>query len=257
MPLDAIIFDVDGTLAETEETHRIAFNQAFAEAGFPWVWTADLYKRLLLVTGGKERISTYMREIGGDEGFASDSAAIVALHRRKTEIYVQAISQGACVLRPGVRDLIRSAHASGLRLAIATTTSLANVESLLLATIGAEYRTIFATIIAGDMVPNKKPSPDVYVAVLKTMNLTADRCIAVEDSRNGLLAATAAGITTIVTRSCYAADDGMDEASRVVAALPDLVCIEAKADDLVGTAIGDAICDAVLHIHAKSSKRII
>lgn len=255
MALEAIIFDVDGTLAETEELHRTSFNKAFAASGFPWSWAPDLYQRLLHVTGGKERISHFLRDIVGDCDFASDHSMIAALHRRKTEIYVADIARGACVLRPGVRDLIRSAHEHGLQLAIATTTTLSNVESLLMATLGSNYPVLFRTIVAGDMVPHKKPAADVYIAVLERLGLAACQCLAIEDSRNGLLAAKSAEIATIVTRSYYTSDQDFNEASLVLDTLLRLIHEDESAVVRANQRFGDAILDALKRVHAKAQSR--
>jgi len=196
----ALIFDVDGTLAETEDAHRLAFNAAFAEAGLDWVWDVALYGRLLDVTGGKERIRFYL-ELAGLPPLPPE--AIARLHARKTDLYVAHVDAGRLALRPGIARLIHAARAAGVPLAIATTTSLANVESLLRSTLGDQAPGWFAAIGAGDMVARKKPAPDVYEWVLSRLALPPARCIAFEDSRNGLDAALAAGLPTVITVSRY------------------------------------------------------
>ena len=197
MPVRALIFDVDGTLAETEEIHRAAFNAAFSEAGLGWVWTEDLYARLLKVTGGRERIAAYGNEIG------SLPDDIPALHRRKTAIYNERIRSGDIALRPGVERLIRKAREYGLPVAIATTTSRPNVIGLIAATLGEAAVTWFDSIRTGEDVSRKKPDPEVFDLVLADLGLAAADCVAFEDSANGLRAARAAGIPTIVTPSVY------------------------------------------------------
>ena len=194
MPLEALIFDVDGTLAETEEIHRAAFNAAFAAAGLGWHWDVPLYARLLDVTGGKERIRHY------DSQNALSSAQIAALHADKTARYVEFVRGGAISLRPGVAELLADAQAAGLRLAIATTTSRPNVDALLAATLGANP---FEVIAAGDEVSAKKPAPDVYLLALARLGLPATACIAIEDTQNGLASASAAGLRTVITPSLY------------------------------------------------------
>jgi len=213
----AIIFDVDGTLAETEETHRRAFNRAFRGAGLSWSWDQDLYRELLAVTGGKERIRYFIEDYGA-EGAPQDGLDefIRALHAEKTAAYTKMVSDGELELRPGVRTLITAAREQGYRLAIATTTTPANVDALLAATLGDTGQSLFEVICAGDSVPNKKPAPDVYLRTLADLKLPAGSCVAIEDSRNGLLSARAAGIETIVTPSTYTRDEDFDEAVLVI-----------------------------------------
>ena len=211
----AIIFDVDGTLSETEETHRRAFNRAFALAGLDWHWDQALYTQLLEVTGGKERIRHFIESFGGkgapEEGLDD---FIRALHAKKTEAYTGMVSGGDVPLRPGIRDLIRDALARGYRLAIATTTTPANVDALLAATLGGDVP--FEVVCAGDSVANKKPAPDVYELALDELGLPASSCVAIEDSRNGLLSSVAAGIPTVVTPGIYTAGHRFDEAALVI-----------------------------------------
>ena len=219
----AIIFDVDGTLAETEETHREAFNRAFRGAGLDWSWGQELYRKLLAVTGGKERIRYFIEDFGG-EGAPADSLDefIPALHAEKTAAYTQMVTDGELELRPGVRDVLALARERGYRLAIATTTTPANVDALLAANFGAEGQDLFEVICAGDSVPNKKPAPDVYLEALHELGLSASACIAVEDSRNGLLSACAAGIRTVVTPGIYTDNENFDEAALVIDSLESL-----------------------------------
>jgi HAD superfamily hydrolase (TIGR01509 family) len=214
----ALIFDVDGTLAETEEGHREAFNAAFAEAGLDWAWDIDLYRDLHRVTGGKERMRHYADRLGISRADLSD-AALAKLHRRKNELYSERVRAGQCPLRPGVERLIRASHASGLRLAICTTTSRVNVNALIEATLGPGGLDLFEVIVAGEDAPAKKPAPDAYLLVLKALQLRPDECLAFEDSRNGLMAAQAAEIATVVTPSRYTSEEAFDGAALV---LPDL-----------------------------------
>jgi HAD superfamily hydrolase (TIGR01509 family) len=213
----AIIFDVDGTLSETEETHRRAFNRAFEHAGLSWHWNQDLYRELLSVTGGKERIRHFIEHYEAD-GAPEDKLDefIPALHAEKTRAYTQMVTGGEVELRPGIRKLIRDAKDQGFRLAIATTTTPANIDALLTATFGEEGHDLFEVICAGDSVPNKKPAPDVYLLALEKLGLPAEKCVAIEDSRNGLLSSHAAGIPTIVTPGIYTHDPDFAEAALVV-----------------------------------------
>jgi HAD superfamily hydrolase (TIGR01509 family) len=213
----AIIFDVDGTLAETEEAHRAAFNQTFRAAGFDWFWDEKLYGDLLRVAGGKERMRHYMATYIGDHISAESRARIAAeLHPLKTVRYESIVAGGAIRLRPGIGALIQAARREKVRMAIATTTSLANVKALLIATLGEESLGWFETIAAGDCVAAKKPAPDIYWAALSGLRLSPGECLAIEDSRNGVRAASAAGVPVVATRSAYCLHDHMLEAARVV-----------------------------------------
>ena len=172
MTLQALLFDVDGTLADTErDGHRIAFNQAFADAGLDWEWSPELYGELLAVTGGKERIRFYLDKYNPSFQRPAEFDSFVAdLHKAKTKHYTELLNTGAIPLRPGVKRLLEEARAAGLRLAIATTTTPANVSALLKNTLGDEGESWFEVIAAGDIVPAKKPAADIYEYTLKEMN---------------------------------------------------------------------------------------
>jgi HAD superfamily hydrolase (TIGR01509 family) len=216
--LQALIFDVDGTLAETEEFHRDAFNQAFARLGFSWLWDRELYKELLKVTGGKERILHYLTRYNpGDLDCARPQ--IARIHQLKTQIYGEIMQHEAVELRPGVSRVIAEAQSSGVRLAIATTTSRSNVHALLQRTMGVRGAEIFQVIVAGDDAPAKKPRPDVFEIALKRLGASASDCIALEDSANGVAAAQGAGLKVIATPGIYTADDEFAGASSVISDL--------------------------------------
>ncbi|AKH19677.1 HAD family hydrolase [Sedimenticola thiotaurini] len=217
--LAALIWDVDGTLADTErDGHRVAFNKAFSQAGLAWHWDVDLYGKLLAVTGGKERIRYYLERFNPDWESPSDLDRFIAdLHRRKSEIFVSLMEEGQIPPRNGVIRLINEAAEAGLRLAIATTTTPANVDALLERFFGASNKQPFEVIAAGDIVPAKKPAPDIYRWALEKMDLSADECVAIEDSRNGFESARSAGISTVViTVNGYTADEDFGGASLIV-----------------------------------------
>lgn len=205
MTLEALIFDVDGTLADTErDGHRPAFNQAFAEAGLDWHWDVDLYGELLAITGGKERMRHYVAQYRPDYQKPVDFDDLIArLHAAKTRHYTALLGRGGLPLRPGVRRLLDEARARGVRLAIATTTTPENVTALLHHAISPEAASWFEVIGAGDVVAAKKPAPDIYYYVLERLRLAPAQCLAIEDSENGLLAAQAAGLTTVITVNDY------------------------------------------------------
>jgi len=224
--LQALIFDVDGTLADTERAHRAAFNHAFRTLGLGWHWDETLYTGLLAVSGGKERIAHYWRSRAGLPP-ATDPEALQAcidrIHALKTAAYEEAVAQGAVRLRPGVLALIEAAAAAGLTLAIATTTSPPNIAALLRRAIGPDWRLRFAAIGDGASAPRKKPDPLVYRQVLATLKLPARACLAFEDSANGLHAARAAGIATLVTPTAFTRHHDFGGALRV---LPDLAGLD-------------------------------
>jgi HAD superfamily hydrolase (TIGR01509 family) len=216
--LRALIFDVDGTLADTErDGHRVAFNQAFAQAGLDWDWSVELYGDLLQVTGGKERMQFYLDKYRPDWKRPNRLQELIAdLHASKTRHYTQLLSEGAIPLRPGVRRLLEEAREQGLRLAIATTTTPANVTALLDSTLPRGGIDWFEVIAAGDIVPAKKPAPDIYFYTLEKMGLNPHECLAFEDSHNGLISANKAGLQTLITINDYTQDQDFSGAMVVL-----------------------------------------
>ncbi|WP_407187838.1 HAD family hydrolase [Bradyrhizobium centrosematis] len=224
----ALIFDVDGTLAETEELHRQAFNHAFACHGLDWEWGRAVYKDLLRVTGGKERMRAYHARL--EIASALSDADITELHRIKSARYAELVETGCCPLRPGVTELLAAAKARGQRLAIATTTSHGNIDVLLSRALGTHWAAQFDAIVAGDDVRHKKPAPDVYLETLARLKLDAADCVAIEDSANGLIAASRAGIPVLISRSMFFRDEDFSAARVVLDDLSELGVVRQETE---------------------------
>ncbi len=218
--LEAVIFDVDGTLADTEEAHRQAFNETFLAFGLGWDWDPALYRRLLSVAGGKERIRHYMRECCPERLADPGAGALIdRLHRQKTQRYADMVAGGGIPPRPGVVRLILELYRERVRLAIATTTSLSNVQTLLAGTLSDLPSDTFEVIGAGEQASEKKPSPMIYQWVLARLGQPSIRCLAIEDSENGVRSALGAGVPVVVTESAWSRGDDF---SGCVAAVSDL-----------------------------------
>lgn len=200
MSIEALIFDVDGTMADTEEAHRAAFNNAFERYKLGWTWSRDVYRELLLTTGGKERIAAYLATLAlGSAERRRLTELIPAIHAEKTKFYSAFVAGGAIPLRDGVLRLAEEALAAGGKLAIASTTTPANVDALLQSAFGTRGLSMFSVIACGDQVRAKKPAPDIYRLALEHLGLQPDQAVALEDSHNGLRSAAAAGLWTVVT----------------------------------------------------------
>ena len=220
--MDALIFDCDGVLADTErDGHRVAFNRAFAEVGLPDVWDVPLYGRLLLVAGGKERMRAYFDEIGWPVPPPGRDSLIQRLHVLKTDLFMKIISSGELPVRSGINRIVDEAHAAGLQLAVCSTSNERAVIEVVHRLLGPEREAKFAGIFAGDIVSKKKPDPAIYQFAAKKLGLDPARCLVIEDSRNGLLAATGAGMTCVVTKSAYTLDENFAEAAAVYPELGD------------------------------------
>lgn len=215
--LRALIFDVDGTLAETEDLHRQAFNRAFGELGLPWRWSPATYRDLLAVMGGKERLAHFI-----DTEHPDDAAAFHArapeIHGLKTRLYGELVAAGGLGLRPGIRRLIGEARAAGLGLAVATTTSRPNVDRLIAVNFpGGEQP--FGVIAAGDEAARKKPAPDVFTLALERLGVAPSEAVAFEDSAAGIRSALDAGLPVLATRSQYTEGHPLDGAFSAVSDL--------------------------------------
>lgn len=220
MKLKALIFDVDGTLADTEEAHRGAFNEAFREHGLDWNWSRPRYARLLLTAGGKERIAAHIDTLRlAPKERSALFERIGAIHRTKTANFVSMILAGQVPLRDGVERLLDEADRAQIQVAIASTTTLANIETLLRTALGANSLDRFAVIGAGDQVRRKKPAPDIYSLVLRELARAAEECVAIEDSGNGLTAAKSAGLFTVVTPSYWTQTENFSWADMVLPSL--------------------------------------
>ncbi len=230
--LKALIFDVDGTLADTETVHLSAFNGAFAALDMGWYWDMDTYRRLLGVAGGKERIQHYLLSQAGlgQDGIDDDMRQTISrLHAIKTTLYTRAVADGAVKLRPGIADLIDEAMVAGLALAIATTTTAENVIVLLESIFGSGWQSRFLVIEDASTAAQKKPHPQVYLQALGRLDLTADACVAFEDSENGLRAAVAAGLKTVVTYNAFTEDHDFSGALTVLPSLAGVCLADIQA----------------------------
>ncbi|WP_375454057.1 HAD-IA family hydrolase [uncultured Methylobacterium sp.] len=214
--LKALIFDVDGTLAETEDLHRQAFNRAFAMLGLPWTWDAGLYADLLAVMGGKERLAHYIATRHADA--APLRARIAEIHDLKTHIYGRLVADGALALRPGIARLVAEARSTGVLLAVATTTSRPNVDSLIAVNFPAGDRP-FDVIASGDEAARKKPAPDIFDLAVRRLGIAASEAIAFEDSAAGIRSALDAGLPVLATRSRYTGSHRLDGAFSAVSDL--------------------------------------
>jgi len=215
--LKAIIFDVDGTLAATEETHRQAFNAAFKEFGIPFQWSVSEYIELLNISGGKERILKFLQSkkfIAPENENLRDYT--LNLHQCKSKIYREKLIAGHIGLRNGVKRLIKEARQKDISMAIATCTSTANVEIVLKNALGEDALSYFETLVSCDLVTDKKPSPAVYQYALANLGLKPENCIVVEDTSNGNRAALSAGLKTVITTHPLTVDEDFTGASLVI-----------------------------------------
>ena len=210
--LEALVFDVDGTVAETEDLHRRAFNLAFAEHGVELHWDAREYRRLLRVHGGKERIALAL----GEREISRSAQEVAGIHATKTRFYAELLAAEGAPWRPGVRRLMDEARRRGMKLALATTTTEANLEPLFAPVMGPKWRRGFDAIVSGDAVARKKPAPDAYLETLARLRVPAGRAVAFEDSHAGVQAASRAGLAVIATPSSWLQEDDVSGARMVL-----------------------------------------
>jgi HAD superfamily hydrolase (TIGR01509 family) len=229
--MKALIFDCDGVLVDTErDGHRVAFNRAFAAAGIDAEWDVDLYGELLKIAGGKERMTHYFNEAGWPEGQTA-ATLIPELHKKKTAIFTELIANGSLPLRPGVARIVDDARAAGVRLGVCTTSDPKAIDGVL-DLLGAERKSWFEIVLAGDVVKKKKPDPEIYNLAKQRLGLDARDCVVIEDSRNGLLAALGAGIRCLITTSAYTLDEDFGGAAKVVPELGDPPNVRVTLGDL-------------------------
>lgn len=213
----AFIFDVDGTIADTEDAHRVAFNLAFEHHGLDWRWQPSEYRELLKVAGGKERIRSYIDSLPISESERGRLRPMVRdIHFDEMRFYSAIVKDGAVPLRAGVERLLEEALAEGYKLAIASATAATNIDALLHSTLGPRGLDMFTVIACGDQVARKKPAPDIYELALRGLDLFPQHAIAFEDSSNGLRAAVAAGLWTVVTPNFWTEDHAFDAAGLVL-----------------------------------------
>lgn len=217
----ALIFDCDGVLVDTErDGHRVAFNQAFEKAGYPISWSVKLYGELLRIAGGKERMRHYFDAHGWPKGVTDQDAFLAEMHKTKTAIFADLISDGGLPLRPGVLRLVDEAIAANVRLGVCTTSNPKSIDAVL-NLMGQDRKSRFEFVLAGDIVSRKKPDPEIYELAKTKLQLPASDCIVIEDSRNGLLAAVGAGLPCFVTTSTYTVDEDFSEAVGIAPELGD------------------------------------
>ncbi len=225
--MTALIFDCDGVLADTERWgHLPAFNQTFREFGIPVEWSVEEYGRKLRIAGGKERMASLLTpEFVAANRLPTDpdgqAALLAAWHHRKTEIYTQMVAEGKLPARPGIRRIVGDALDAGWTLAVASTSADRSVRAILEHVVGTEAAGRFALVLAGDVVPHKKPAPDIYLLALERLGVAPAEVLVIEDSHNGIVAAADAGLRTLMTVNGYTEAEDNSAAVLVVSSLGD------------------------------------
>lgn len=220
--MKVIIFDCDGVLVDTErDGHRAAFNRAFAKKGYDFEWSVELYGELLKVAGGKERMRHYFNNEGWPKDVGDKDSFIKEMHKLKTELFMQIIESGELSLRPGVARLVDEAIADGFTLAVCSTSNERAVNLIVGKLLGQERKKHFSAILAGDVVSKKKPDPEIYNLAVEQLKIGPKECVVIEDSRNGLLSAKAAGMHCVITTNGYTENEDFSQADLVVSELGD------------------------------------
>lgn len=231
--LKALIFDCDGVLADTErDGHRVAFNRAFAAKGYAYEWTVAEYGELLQIAGGKERMKHYFDQVGWPNDVTDREAFIKELHHLKTDLFMKIIESGEMALRPGVARIVDEAINARLSLAVCSTSNERAVNLIVEKLLRVERKRHFGVILAGDVVSKKKPDPEVYHLALHKLSLEPQECLVIEDSRNGLLAAKAAGMKCLVTTNGYTEREDLSEADYLVPELGDPPNVRVRIETL-------------------------
>lgn len=232
--MKALIFDCDGVLADTErDGHRVAFNEAFAQLGCGVNWDAEIYKEILKISGGKERIRYYFNRYGWPEGVRDRDSFVRIAYELKTDIFLQIVEKDGLSLRPGVARLVDEAIEARLTLAVCSTASERAVNLIVEKLLGQDRKSRFDLILAGDVVTRKKPDPEIYNLALQRLGLRPEDCVVIEDSRNGLLAAKGAGMYCVITTNAYTEDEDFREADLVVSDLGDYPLVKVSIQTLL------------------------
>ncbi|MBN2327798.1 MAG: HAD-IA family hydrolase [Candidatus Omnitrophica bacterium] len=230
--MKSLIFDCDGVLVDTErDGHRVAFNRAFQQKGLDIEWDVPLYGELLKIAGGKERMRHYFDERGWPPEAADHDEFLLQLHKIKTDLFMQIIEDGLLPLRPGVKRLVDEAIVDGMPLAVCSTSNERAVTQVVRTLLGPIRREKFL-ILAGDAASKKKPDPEIYLLAKKHLGLDGGDCMVIEDSRNGLLAAKAAGMRCVITKSSYTQEEDFREADAVFSELGDAPAIQVTLEAL-------------------------
>ncbi len=220
--IEALIFDCDGVLVDTErDGHRVAFNKAFAEKEINVCWSVEEYKELVKISGGKERMKHFFNENGWPEKYPEHDVLIVELHHLKTKIFMELIRSGTLPLRSGIKRIVDEAISNQVKLAVCSTSSEKSVNLIVEKLLGKDRKARFSGIFAGDVVSRKKPDPEIYNLCSLKLNLNPQNCVVIEDSRNGLLAAKAAGFNCLITTNDYTKGEDFTEANLQVDELGD------------------------------------
>ncbi len=231
--MDALIFDCDGVLVDTErDGHRVAFNRAFATLGFSFDWSVEEYGELLKIGGGKERMRSYFDKIGWPVKPVDHDALIKRLHEHKTDYFIQLIETGELPVRSGINRIVDEAHAAGTKLAVCSTSNERAVTGVVSRLLGPDRHAKFSAIFAGDVVSRKKPDPAIYELAIDRLKLDSGRCLVIEDSHNGLLAAAGAGIACAITTSAYTVTEDFSKAAAVYPELGDPPGSHVRLSDL-------------------------